>query len=92
MKAIQVHEFGGPEVLQIHEVDVPRPSEGEVLVRIEAAGVNPYDTYIRSGGYGARNPALPYTPGSDAAGTIKALGAGAGRLDVGARASIRPAR
>lgn len=85
MKAIQVHEFGGPEVLQIHEVDVPQPSEGEVLVRIEAAGVNPYDTYIRSGGYGARNPALPYTPGSDAAGTIEALGAGADRLEVGAR-------
>ena len=85
MKAIQVHEFGGPEVLQIHEVDVPQPSDGEVLVKIGAAGVNPYDTYMRTGSYGARNPALPYTPGSDAAGTIEALGAGADHLEVGAR-------
>ena len=85
MKAIQVHEFGGPEVLQIHEVDVPQPTEGEVLVKIGAAGVNPYDTYMRTGSYGARNPALPYTPGSDAAGTIEALGAGTDHLEVGAR-------
>ena len=84
MKAIQVHEFGGPEVLKIHEVDVPQPSEGEVLVKIGAAGVNPYDTYMRAGNYGARNPALPYTPGSDAAGTIEALGAGTDGLEVGA--------
>lgn len=84
MKAVQVHEFGGPEVLQIHEVDVPQPSEGEVLVKIGAAGVNPYDTYMRTGSYGARNPALPYTPGSDAAGTIEALGAGTDHLEVGA--------
>jgi NADPH2:quinone reductase len=85
MKAIQVHEFGGPEVLQIHDVDVPQPSEGQVLVKIAAAGVNPYDTYMRAGSYGDRNPALPYTPGSDAAGTIEALGAGADQLEVGAR-------
>ena len=85
MKAIQVHEFGGPEVLQIHDVDVPQPGEGEVLVKIGAAGVNPYDTYMRAGSYGARNPALPYTPGSDAAGTIEVLGAGADHLEVGAR-------
>ena len=45
MKAIRVSEFGGPEVLKLEEVATPKPSAGEVLVRIHAAGVNPYDTY-----------------------------------------------
>jgi NADPH2:quinone reductase len=49
MKAIRVHEFGGPEVLKLDEVATPKPSAGEVLVRIHAAGVNPYDTYMRAG-------------------------------------------
>jgi len=49
MKAIRVHEFGGPEVLKLEEVATPKPSAGEVLVRIHAAGVNPYDTYMRAG-------------------------------------------
>jgi len=74
MKAIRVHEFGGPEVLKLESVDDPSPQEGEVLVRVRAAGVNPYDTYMRSGSYGANNPALPYTPGSDAAGTVERVG------------------
>ena len=73
MKAIQVHQFGGPEVLKGCDVEVPQLRNEEVLVRVRAAGVNPYDTYMRSGGYGARNPALPYTPESDAAGTVEAL-------------------
>ena len=64
MKAIRVHEFGGPEVLKLEEVATPKPSAGEVLVRIHAAGVNPYDTYMRAGTY-ALKPTLPYTPGSD---------------------------
>ena len=76
MKAIQVHQFGGPEVLALHEIPTPKPGSGEVLVRVRAAGVNPYDTYMRSGTYGARNPSLPYTPGSDAAGVVEAAGAG----------------
>ena len=45
MKAILVREFGGPEVLKLEEVPIPKPAAGEVLVRIHAAGVNPYDTY-----------------------------------------------
>jgi NADPH2:quinone reductase len=49
MKAILVHEFGGPEVLRLEEVPTPTPGAGEVLVRIYAAGVNPYDTYMRAG-------------------------------------------
>ena len=73
MKAMSVHEFGGPEVLKLEEVPTPKPSAGEVLVRIHAAGVNPYDTYMRAGTY-AIKPSLPYTPGSDGAGIVEALG------------------
>jgi NADPH2:quinone reductase len=76
MKAIRVGSFGGPEVLKVETVPDPRPGAGEVLVRVKAAGVNPYDTYMRSGNYGARNPSLPYTPGGDAAGVVEAAGAG----------------
>ena len=65
MKAILVHAFGGPEVLKFEEVPTPRPAVGQVLVRIHAAGVNPYDTYMRNGTYPIKPP-LPYTPGSDA--------------------------
>jgi NADPH2:quinone reductase len=75
MKAIRVSAFGGPEVLTVEEAPDPRPGSGEVLVRVKAAGVNPYDTYMRSGGYGAGNPKLPWTPGSDAAGVVEAVGA-----------------
>ena len=49
MRAIRVHEFGDPDVLRLEEAPVPAPVEGEVLVRIQAAGVNPYETYVRSG-------------------------------------------
>ena len=75
MKAIRVHEFGGPEVLNLEEVATPKPSAGQVLVRIHAAGVNPADTYMRAGTYTVK-PALPYTPGSDSAGTVEAVGEG----------------
>src|ERR1700684_4407834 len=54
MKAIRVHQFGGPEVLKLEDVPTPRPSAGEVLVRIHAAGVNPYDTYMRAGTYAVK--------------------------------------
>ena len=60
MKAICLREFGGPEVLKLEDIPDPRPPQsGEVLVSVKAAGVNPYDTYMRAGAYGARNPALP---------------------------------
>ena len=75
MKAIRVHEFGGPEVLNLEEVATPKPSAGQVLVRIHAAGVNPADTYMRAGTYAVKPP-LPYTPGSDSAGTVEAVGEG----------------
>jgi NADPH:quinone reductase len=75
MKAISVSKFGGPEVLNLEDVPDPRPPQsGEVLIRVNAAGVNPYDTYMRSGTYGSGNPALPFTPGSDAAGVVESAG------------------
>ncbi len=84
MKAIQVHEFGGPEVLRLDEIPTPRPEAGQVLVRLHAAGVNPYDTYMRTGTY-AIKPPLPYTPGSDGAGVVEAVGAGVSRVKEGDR-------
>ena len=75
MRAIRVHEFGDPDVLRLEELAEPRPVDDEVLVRVQAAGVNPVDTYLRAGAYG-KLPALPYTPGSDAAGVLQDGGAG----------------
>jgi NADPH2:quinone reductase len=76
MKAIRVHQTGDPSVMRLEELPDPEPGPGQVLVRIAAAGVNPVDTYVRSGGY-ARMPSLPYTPGWDAAGVVVSTGAGA---------------
>ena len=84
MQVIRVHAFGGPEVLKLEEVPTPKPSAGEVLVHIHAAGVNPYDTYMRAGTY-AIKPSLPYTPGSDGAGTVAAVGEGVRRIKNGDR-------
>lgn len=84
MKAIQVYQLGGPEVLALHEVPTPKPGPSEVLVRVRAAGVNPYDTYMRNGAYPVK-PTLPYTPGSDAAGTIEAVGGDVTKVKPGDR-------
>ncbi|HKM66722.1 MAG TPA: NADPH:quinone reductase [Candidatus Acidoferrum sp.] len=84
MKAIQVHKFGGPEVLQLEEIATPKPGAGQVLVRVKAIGVNPYDTYMRNGTY-AIKPVLPYTPGSDAAGVVEAVGEGVTKVKAGDR-------
>jgi NADPH2:quinone reductase len=72
VKAIWVTKHGGPEVLRLEEVEKPKPDAGQVLLRVAAAGVNPVDTYIRSGTYSISH--LPYTPGFDAAGTIEGVG------------------
>ncbi len=84
MKAIRVHEFGGPEVMKLEEVPDPQPGTTQVLMEVRAAGVNPVDAYIRTGTY-ASKPQLPYTPGSDAAGTVAAVGADVKGLRVGDR-------
>jgi NADPH2:quinone reductase len=68
-----VHEFGGPEVLRLEEVPMPEPNPGQLLVRMHAIGVNPVETYVRSGKY-ARLPDLPYTPGNDGAGVVERVG------------------
>lgn len=87
MKAIRVHEFGGPEVMRMEEVPEPKPGKGEVLVRVHAAGVNPVDAYIRSGAY-ARKPQLPYTPGSDGGGVVESVGEGVRHIHSGDRVYI----
>src|SRR5262249_36865346 len=91
MKSTRVHEFRGPEVLKFEEVATPKPSRGEVLVRIHAAGVNPYDTYMRAGTYAVK-PTLPYTPGSDGAGVVEAAGDGVRKATRGDRGQPRPTR
>ena len=84
MKAICVRRTGGPEVLALEDLPDPTPGEGQVLVRVHAAGVNPVDVYIRSAAQG-RNPVLPYVPGLDGAGVVEALGPGATGSAIGDR-------
>ena len=84
MRAIVVHEFGGPEVLKFEDAPDPAPGAGQVVVAVKAAGVNPVETYIRAGAY-ARKPNLPYTPGADGAGVVEAIGPGVTRVRVGDR-------
>ncbi|XP_075038015.1 quinone oxidoreductase isoform X2 [Mixophyes fleayi] len=74
MRAIRVLEFGKPEVLKLRtDVPLPSPGDNQVLIRVHACGINPVETYIRAGVY-ARKPNLPYTPGSDVAGVVDAVG------------------
>ncbi len=87
MKAIRVHQFGGPEVLQLKQIPDPLVGRGQVLVRVRAAGINPVDTYIRSGNYAAK-PELPYTPGKDAAGVVAGIGDGVRQFKMGDRVYI----
>jgi NADPH:quinone reductase len=84
MKAIRVHEFGGPEVLRLEEVPTPQPGAGQVVVRMYAIGVNPVETYIRAGTY-AYKPALPYTPGNDGAGVVEQVGPDVNQFKPGDR-------
>ena len=87
MKAIRVHQFGGPEVLKLEDVPTPKPAAGQVLVKIRAAGVNPADTYARTGNY-AILPELPYTPGTDGAGVVDSIGDGIGKVKAGDRVYV----
>ena len=82
MRAIRVHVAGGPEVLTWSQLDVPQPGPGEVLVKLEAIGVNYVETYFRRGIYGS---SLPLTPGAEGAGVVVDVGAGVEAFEPGDR-------
>lgn len=73
MRAIQIQATGGPEVLRLVDLPIPVPGPGEVLIRTEAIGVNFIEIYFRKGVY---KTVMPYTPGSEACGTVEELGSG----------------
>ena len=87
MKAIVLDRHGGPGVLRVRDVPDPEPGAGQVRVRVEAIGVNYAEVLSRKGLYGWA-PAMPYTPGMEAAGTIDALGAGVQGRTVGERVIV----
>jgi NADPH2:quinone reductase len=87
MKAIRVHQFGEPEVMKLETVPDLRPGQGQIVVGVHAAGVNPVETYIRAGTY-ARKPELPYTPGMDGGGVILAVGEGVSGFQSGDRVYV----
>lgn len=84
MKAIIVSEFGAPEVMKLADAEKPNPNKDQILVEVIAAGVNPVDTYIRTGTY-VQKPSLPYTPGKDAAGVVEKIGEAVTKFQVGDR-------
>lgn len=84
MKAIRVHEFGDADVLRYEDVPEPTAGPGQVVIKVAAIGVNPVDTYIRAGVHLIR-PVLPFIPGSDAAGTVLAVGDGVSSFKAGDR-------
>jgi NADPH2:quinone reductase len=82
MKAVRVHETGGPEVLRVEDVADPKPGAGELLINVEAIGLNFIEIYQREGLYQLPRP---FTPGSEAAGTVSAVGADVRDFKVGDR-------
>ena len=82
MKAIRIHAFGGPDVLKLESIGEPQPLDDEILIRVRASGVGPWDAWVRSGKSMLPQP-LPLTPGSDVAGTVVAVGKGVEHLRVG---------
>ncbi len=87
MKAIRVHEPGGPEVLRYEEVPVPSPGPGQAQVKVEVIGLNFIDIYFRTGMY---KTSLPFTPGMEAAGTVAGVAAGVTDVKVGDRVAYAP--
>lgn len=87
MKAIRVHELGGPEVLRYEDIPVPSPGPGQALVKIEAIGLNFIDIYFRIGLY---KTSLPFIPGMEAAGTVTAVAPGVTEVQVGDRVAYAP--
>ncbi len=84
MKAVRIYEFGDADVLRYEDVPDPAAGPGQVVIKVEAIGVNPVDTYIRAGVHLIR-PDLPFIPGSDAAGTVLAVGDGVRSFKPGDR-------
>ena len=84
MKAIRVHQFGGPEQLKLEEIPDLQPAPTQVVIKVHAIGVNPFETYQRTGTY-AIKPQLPYTPGADAAGVVSKTGSGVQKVKIGDR-------
>jgi len=84
MKRIRVYECGEPEMMKFEDAPEPQPETGQVVVKVHAVGVNPVDTYIRTGGQGY-SPKLPYTPGFDAAGVVESVGDKVTNVSVGDR-------
>jgi NADPH2:quinone reductase len=84
MKAVVVYEYGGPDVMRLQELPTPQPVGSQVLIRVAAAGVNPVDTYLRSGNH-AHAPKLPYTPGKDGSGVVEKIGDRVSRFKPGDR-------
>jgi len=82
MLAWRVHQFGPPEAMSLERIPRPDPGRGEVLVHVHAAGVGPWDGWIRAGKSALPQP-LPLTPGSDLSGTVAALGSGVSGMAVG---------
>jgi NADPH:quinone reductase-like Zn-dependent oxidoreductase len=87
MKAVRIHEHGGPEVLRLESTPRPSPGKGEILVRVHAVGVNPADAWIRTGAIPTR---LPRTAGLDFAGTVAEVGPGVDELAPGDEVFGRP--
>ncbi|WP_208614402.1 NADP-dependent oxidoreductase, partial [Streptomyces yokosukanensis] len=88
MRAVRLHEYGGPEVLRYDEVPIPEPGPGEVLVRVHAAGINPPDRYLRGGltrmpGETESTVSLPVIPGTDVSGVVEAVAADVHGLAAG---------
>ena len=90
IRSVRIHEFGGPEVLRIEEVEVEEPGEGEVRIRIRAIGINRTEITLRSGRSPAKPP-LPTKIGFEAAGEVEAIGAGVKGFAVGDRVALVPA-
>lgn len=82
MKAVRVHQFGGLDVMRYEDIECPSPGRGQVLVRVHAAGVGPWDAWVRSG-KSALKQTPPLTLGSDIAGTVEAIGEGVENIAVG---------
>ncbi|HZR99267.1 MAG TPA: alcohol dehydrogenase catalytic domain-containing protein [Chloroflexota bacterium] len=89
MRAVRLHEFGGPEQLRVEEVPTPEPGPGQALVRVAACGVNHLDLWLTEGTLPVK-PKLPHTPGSEVAGTVAALGTDVANAREGDAVAVHP--